>query len=361
MPEERDDFERTEEPTPRRREEAKKRGQVARSRYLIPTATLLAATLVLYWAGPHLLLRWGRLSLACFSLAGKRQDLLWEDLWTLFFHSGLLLLPILAPLLAAVAVGGVGGGLLQTGFLWSLEPLRPDLSRLNPLGGLRRLLGLEALAEFLKALLSIGCLGALGFFFLSSQVPFLSSLPSLEVPSTLYYGAQRAVRILGGGLGILFVLSTLDYLFQRWRTETRLRMSRRELKEELREQEGDPLMKSRLKSLRQRQARQRMMQEVPRADVVITNPQELAVALCYRMEEMAAPRVVAKGAGFLAHKIRDLARKNGVPIVENRPLARLLYRTVEVGQEVPESLYRAVAEVLAYVYRLRQEVWQGQP
>jgi flagellar biosynthetic protein FlhB len=149
-------------------------------------------------------------------------------------------------------------------------------------------------------------------------------------------------------------LAGLDYLYQRWRTESQLRMSRHEIKEEMREQEGDPQLKGHLRSLRQKMSRRRLAADVAKADVVITNPTELAVALRYRAGEMSAPRVLGKGAGFIAQRIREIAREKGIPIVENKPLARLLYRQVDAGREIPEALYRAVAEVLAYVYRLRR-------
>jgi flagellar biosynthetic protein FlhB len=149
-------------------------------------------------------------------------------------------------------------------------------------------------------------------------------------------------------------LAAMDYLFQRWRTEKRLRMSRQEIKQEMREQEGDPFLKAQLKSMRLKLARRRMMRDVAKADVVITNPTELAVALRYRASEMSAPRILGKGAGYIAQKIREVARERNIAIVENKPLAQLLYRQVDVGQEIPAGLYRAVAEVLAYVYRLRR-------
>jgi flagellar biosynthetic protein FlhB len=354
MPEERDDFERTEEPTPRRREEARKKGQVAKSRNLIPAAMLLAAALVLRFAGEELVVRMERLFVGFFSLVAARTAITQEDLVSLSLESGLLFLPVLVPLFISVTLAGVGGGFLQTGFLWTVEPLRLDLTRINPLAGLRRLFGLEAVAELTKALLSIVCLGTLGFLFLYTNLTAFATLTSLEVPEIVLYGSRKGRWLMEAGVGVMAALAGLDYLYQRWRTEVRLRMSRHELKEELREQEGDPLIKSRLKSLRQKLARQRMMAEAARADVVITNPQRLAVALRYHPGEMAAPRVVAKGAGFLASKIREIAREKGIPLVENKPLAQLLYRLVAVGQEIPETLYRAVAEVLAYVYRLRQ-------
>ena len=320
---------------------------------LIPTATLLAGLLVLRFVGTSLLERLARLSATFLSVAGSRHEILPQDVLALSLQCGLLLVPVLAPLFTGIVLAGVGGGLLQTGFLWTAEPLRPDLSRLSPAAGLKRLFSVEAGAELLKALLAVALLGTLGFYLLRREIGPLASLTSVEIPNVLRYGSHRAARVVGACVGAMAVLSSVDYLFQRWRTEVKLRMSRQELKEEMREQEGDPLVRSRVKSLRQKQARQHTLEAAARADVVITNPTELAVAVQYRSQQMSAPRVVAKGAGFIAGKIREVARAKGIPIVENRPLARLLYRTVEVGQVIPESLYRAVAEVLAYVYRLR--------
>lgn len=354
MPEEKGHFERTEEPTPRRREEARKKGQVAKSRSLIPAVTLLAATCMLYFIAVELLVKMESLFRGCFFLTARTESLAPEDVFSLLLESSLLFLPVLLPLFAGVVAAGVGGGVLQTGFLWTTEPLRPDWSRLNPLAGLRRLCSGEAAVELIKALASVMCLGGLGGVVLFMRLPAVASLSTLEVVDIVRYGGREGGWLLTAGVGVMAALAGLDYAYQRWRTGVRLRMSRHEVKEEMREHEGDPLIKSRLKSIRQRLARQRMMTDAARADVVVTNPQRLAVALRYRPAEMAAPKVVAKGAGFVARKIREIAREKGIPLVENKPLAQLLYRLVEVGEEIPETLYRAVAEVLAYVYRLRQ-------
>jgi flagellar biosynthetic protein FlhB len=354
MAEERDNLERSEEPTAKRQEEARKKGQVARSRALIPTAALLGATVVLPFAGKELMVSMGRLFHGFFALAGEPRELSQQDLFALSLQSGRLFLPVLVPLFAGVVLAGVGGGFLQTGLLWTTATLRPDFSRLNPLTGLRRLLGFEAVAELGKALLEILCLGVLGCVFFRGHLAALASLPNLEVSDILLYGSREGLWLLKAGVAVMAVLASLDYVVQRWRTQTQLRMSRQEIKEEMREQEGDPLLKGRLKSLRQKMARQRMMAAVPKADVVITNPTELAIALRYSLTDMTAPRVVAKGAGFIAGRIREIAREHSIPLMENKPLARLLYRQVEIGHEIPETLYRAVADVLAYVFRLRQ-------
>lgn len=354
MAEEQETFEKTEEPTPKRREDARQKGQVTKSKNVTLAATLLAATLVLYFVGWQLLVRLGRLFIGFFSLAGIREELAHGDVVALSINSGLLLLPVFIPLFAGVTLIAIGAGFLQTSFLWTLEPLTPDLKRLDPLAGLRRMFSPEAAARLVESLLSVLSLGAVGFFFLYSDIAGISSLISLGVRGMIVYVSKEGILLLALGVMVMVALATLDYFFQRSRTEKKLRMSRQELKEELRQQEGDPLIRTRLRSLRQKMARQRMMADVAKADVIIVNPQELAVALRYQIDGMAAPQVVGKGAGFIAHKIREVARQNGIPLVENRPLARLLYQLVDVGQQIPDSLYRAVAEVLAYVYRLRR-------
>ncbi|MBI4522658.1 MAG: EscU/YscU/HrcU family type III secretion system export apparatus switch protein [Deltaproteobacteria bacterium] len=353
MADEREDFQRTEEPTPRRREEARKKGEVAHSRNLIPAATLFAGVLVLNYVGETLIERIGRIFVGFFSRAGDLTELGSKDIFALSHESGRLFLPVIIPLFGSVVLAGMMSGLCQTGFLFTTETLRPNFARVNPLNGLRRLFGADAAIEFVKAFLSLICLGALGFFVLYPSILKLSSLVGVPAGDVITYGGREALRLLGAGAVIIGVTAGLEYLVQRWRVEARLRMSRQELKEELREHEGDPVTKARLRGLMQKQARRRMMADVAKADVIITNPQELAVALRYHAGEMNAPRVVAKGAGWIAKNIREIARKKSIAIVENKPLAQLLYRSVNVGQEIPENLYRVVAEVLAYVYRLR--------
>lgn len=354
MADERDDFERSEEPTPKRRDDARNKGQVAKSRLLIPSFGLVFFVLVIHFLGTELTMRLGRLVVGFFALASDRTDLAREDLINLTLTSGVVLVTVLLPIFVGLTVVEFGGGIVQTGFLWTTEPLRPNFSRLNPLTGILRLFSLETGAELIKTLLCVAGLGTLGVGFLSAHTAALSALTSLDVRAIVSYCSEQGVQLLKLSVGTLTVFAIFDYLFQRWQLERQLRMSRQEIKEELREQEGDPQIKSRVKNIRLQIARQRMMTDVAKADVVVTNPEELAVAIRYRASESTAPRVVAKGAGYVARQIRAVARTHGIPIAENKPVARLLYRTVEVGKEIPESLYRAVAEVLAYVYRLRR-------
>ncbi len=350
----RDDLERTEEPTPKRRDEARKKGQFAKSRYLIPAATLIALAVALRFGGEELMVRMERCLVAFFGAAGNGKQLATEDLIELSTQAGLLFAPILLPFFGTVVLVGLGSGFVQTGFVMAAEPLRFDLSRVSPVAGFRRLFSLEAAAELVKAVLFIVGLGVLGGVYLYSDLPALVSLSDLTAEDIILYASREGAVLTAWVIAAMGALAGLDYLYQRWRTEAQLRMSRQEVKEEMREQEGDPQLKGRLKSLRQKMSRRRMTAEVAKADVVITNPTELAIALRYRAGEMSAPRVLGKGAGYIAEKIREIAREKGIPIVENKPLARLLYRQVDVGQDIPEMLYRAVAEVLAYVYKLRR-------
>jgi flagellar biosynthetic protein FlhB len=347
-------FDKTEEATPKRQEEARGKGQFPRSRYLIPALTLGAIAVALRFAGEELMVRLERCVVGFFAAAASSRPLAGEDLSDLATQSVLLFAPVLLPVFAGVTLIGLAGGFLQSGFTLAAEPLRLDFSRVNPLKGLRRLCGIDALSESVKAILIIVCLSALGTVSLYADMPVLITLSGMSAEEIFLYASRESARLTGWIVGAIAALAGIDYLFQRWRTAAQLRMSRHEIKEELREQEGDPQVKGQLKSLRQKFLRRRMTAEVAGADVVITNPTHLAVALRYRADEMSAPRVVGKGAGFIAEKIREIARAKNIPIVENKPLARLLYSQVEVGRDIPETLYRAVAEVLAYVYGLKR-------
>jgi len=348
-----DDLEKSEEATPKRREDARKQGQFPKSKSLIPAATLAAVVIALKLGGEQLMERLARCAIGFFSAAGTMKQLGKEDMVALSLETGLLFAPVLLPIFAGIVITGMGSGFLQAGFALASEPLRFDLNRLSPVAGFRRLFSLDSVAESVKAVLFIVGLGCIGGVFLFGELPALASLSTLAASDIVTYASRDGAVLSAWIVGAMAALTGFDYLYQRWHTEKQLRMSRQEIKEEMREQEGDPLLKSHLKGLRQRLSRRRMMNEVAKADVVITNPTQLAIALRYRADEMGAPRVLAKGAGFIAEKIREVARSKGIPIVENKPLARLLYQQVEIGREIPETLYRAVAGVLAYVYRLR--------
>jgi flagellar biosynthetic protein FlhB len=350
----RDDLERSEEATPKRREEARAKGQFPRSRLLIPAATLVAIAISLRLGGEALAIALKRCVIGFINAAGNFRSFAAADVIQLAGEAGLALAPAMLACLAAVVAAGLAGGFLQSGFVLASESLRVDFSRINPLSGFQRLFSLDAVGEMAKAVLLLLGLSLVGVIFLYADLDRLAALSSLGPAEIFFYAGRKGGELIAWIVGAVGALAGLDYLYQHWRTERQLRMSRQEVKEEMREQEGDPQLKGRLRTLRQKFSRQRMTAEVAKADVVITNPTHLAVALRYRAGEAGAPRLIGKGAGFIAEKIREIARTRGIPIVENKPLARRLYQQVEVGREIPEKLYRAVAEVLAYVYRLRR-------
>lgn len=351
MAEERDD-ERTEPATPRRREEARSRGQVARSADLSAAAVLLAAVLALEVFGRDFAGGLGAaLSGVLGGLAGFEGD---RDTLLLQFGGafGSALFGLL-PLVAAVVAAALAVGLAQTGFLFTTQPLAPDLERLNPTSGFARMFSLRAAARGLAGVLKILAVGAVAGLTIWAERARLLELGARPFEEIAGAAAALSLTLALRAALALAVVGILDYGWQRWRHEQDLRMSKREIREELRRYEGDPRTKERRRAVQRRLALGRMMDQIPEATVVVTNPTHLAVALKYEAKAMRAPVVVAKGADLLAARIREIAAAHDVPLVERKELARALYRGVEVGQTVPAELYQAVAEILAYVYRLK--------
>jgi flagellar biosynthetic protein FlhB len=260
---------------------------------------------------------------------------------------------LVLPIAAAGFVAGVLGSVVQFGFLFTWTPLEPELNRINPLSGFQRIFSISSLVEGAKSVGKLVAVVTVTYLMLRTQLFGSSSMSDLESGEFLAYMSSTAFRLVGGVCVGLFVVAALDFAYQKYRYRQSLMMSKQELKQEHKQREGDPLLKARIRSLQREMARKRMMQDVPKADVIVTNPTHIAVALKYDAEKMAAPRVVAKGADLVAQRIKEVARKNGIPLVENVPLARALHKSVKVGGSVPRSLYQAVAEVLAYVYRLK--------
>jgi flagellar biosynthetic protein FlhB len=251
---------------------------------------------------------------------------------------------------------GTGAHVLQTGWVWSTERLRWDLGRLDPIAGLKRMVSLRATVELAKALFKIAAIGSVVYWNLKEEILAIPLMLQMETGAAFFMAGRMALTVTAWVAGAMVVLAVADYGYQRWQLSQDLRMSRQEVKQEQKETEGDPLIRSRIRSLQRQAARRRMMAEVPKSDVVITNPSHLAVALRYDGVRMAAPVVVAKGAGFIAERIRQIAAEHGVPIIENKPIARSLHKLVEVGREIPVELYQAVAEILALVLRARGKV-----
>lgn len=352
MADDSDDSQKTEEPTPKKLREAREKGEVARSQEVNHWFIILAFATTVGLLAPIFLAQLGRAMLPFLEqphqivLGGDSARLVLADL--LWDVAKALALPFAATIAAALAANALQGGILV-----SAESLKPKLEKLSPLAGAKRLFGQRALVEFAKGVLKLSLVGTIITLLVMPRWQTYMDLPELSIEQLLLLLRQEALRVLIGVLAAMTAIAGADYMFQRFKTMQKLRMSRQEVKDEMRQSEGDPMIKARLRQLRQERARQRMMAAVPGADVVVTNPTHFAVALKYEGEVMNAPRVVAKGVDFMAQKIREVARENGVPLVENRPLARALYDGVEIDQEVPPAHYKAVAEVIGYVMRLR--------
>jgi flagellar biosynthetic protein FlhB len=347
---------RTERATPKRKEEARRKGQIALSRDAAAAAAILGSIGLLYWmampgVGSLIAILQGWLTMATDEAARRALSL--DHVHILLRRIGAEVFVLLAPFMGGIAVVGIGANLAQTGFLWRREALQPDITRLNPITGFSRLCSLRALTESFKALLKIAAIGGTGFFAIRQELARFPELTQYDL-----HGLLLAVGWITLKASLLMacaaaVIGVLDYAYQRYEWERSLRMTKEEIREEQRESEGDPMLRARVRTVQKEMARRRMMTAVPTADVVVTNPTELAVALQYKPDRMAAPIVVAKGAGFVAARIREIARQHGIPIVENKPVARALFKLVEIDREVPADLYRAVAEILAFVYRVR--------
>lgn len=347
-----DKSQKTEEPTPKRLQEARDRGEVARSQEVNHWFILLGFTIVVGLAAPFVVDRIGT-SLRPFverphalELGGPTgQAMIRESLWGV---ATALAIPF-----GLMVVLAIAAGLVQFGLIFSAQPLAPKLSKISPIAGFKRIYGLRALVEFAKGIAKISLVGAVIAILMWPERAKIASLVDLETAAMLAVLQGEAVRVLIGVLAVMTVIAGLDFLYQRHKHTEQLRMTRQEVRDEMKQSEGDPMIKSRLRQIRAERARRRMMSAVPTADVVVTNPTHYAVALKYDPETMGAPRVVAKGVDHIALRIRETAEKHEVPLVENRPLARALHEAVEIEQEIPPEHYRAVAEIIGYVMRLR--------
>ena len=335
---------RSESATPRRIERAREDGQVALSREASGFAALLSASVVIFLALPPLGLE---LLKAMRAVLERGHEL------TMGGAAAVLLWPaakLIAPIAAAAGIGALAATLLQTGGLVSAKPLAPSLGKLNPGAALKRLFGPEGLAELLRSLVKLGLVGAALWFALGDPASLQSVL---QQPAGAMLGlvAEHAYRLVGAALAAFAGVAVFDLLWVRFRHLRKLRMTRQELRQEMRDSEGDPHLRARRRQIRESRARHRMITDVPRAAVVITNPTHYAVALAYGGSE-AAPKLVAKGADEVAARIRAAAEAAGVPLVANPPLARALHR-LEIGAEIPAEHYQAVAEIIAFVWRRR--------
>jgi flagellar biosynthetic protein FlhB len=336
--------ERTEKATPRRRQKAREKGQVARSREIISISAMAGIIFIFYFAGEVFIRNLSEMMGSLLRLQYGRDPV--TVLRLTFFEMPRLF----GPFLGIVFVFAIMGGVIQGSFV--TKPLELDIERLNPLNGLKGIFSLNGLMNFIKSLCKFVFGGIVFYFIFKKTLFFIPSLSAMDIRQIQVVSAKIVAKSVLYAFGLFLIFAILDFINEKWRYERSIRMTKAEIKEEHRETEGDPLIKAKVRSLQREMARLRMMQEVPKATVVITNPTHIAVALRYKSKEMEAPKVIAKGAGYIAEKIKMIAREHGIPIVEDKPLARALYK-LKIDSFIPEELYRAVAKILAYIYKLR--------
>jgi flagellar biosynthesis protein FlhB len=346
--------ERTEQGTPKRREEAREKGRVAKSREVSSVAGLAACLIYFYFNATGLLEKLSAIMTSTLRSAGRVTisiDNVQVLLASLLFKVFILLLPIFI----VVFIIGILANVVQVGALFAPSAIQPELSKIDPLKGLQRLFSMTSFVELIKNILKMIIIGMVSYFVIQNEVKGFFPLAEQTVWEIFLYLGKITFKILLTTCWVLIILAIMDYVYQRWEYEKGLRMSRQEIKEEFKNSDGDPAIKARIKRLQREMSRKRMMAAVPKADVIITNPTHLAVAIRYDQNTSIAPCVVAKGAGFIAEKIRTIGRENNIPVVENKPLAQVLYKMVRLDEMIPENLYRSVAEVLAFVYNIKKQ------
>jgi flagellar biosynthesis protein FlhB len=343
--------EKSEQPSERRREQAREQGNFARSVDVNAAAVLMGAAMALWMLGPFCgarLLEMMRSGLSADAWLTTDAETIVVTLQQLAIWVGITVVP----LMGISALGALASSLSQTGFAVVPSALEPKFERLDPIQGFQRLFSLASLVRLAGSLLKISCVAVVAWTYLTSHQDEIMQLPHQELSHLLPFVGSAIVELSFYLALTLLGLAVLDYGYQYWQHEQDLRMSLKELKDEYKESEGDPLIRSKRREIQRKMAERKDLRSVPTADVVITNPTELAIAIKYDPLTMPAPTVVAKGAGEIAAQIRRLAAKHGIPIIERKPLARALYRDVKVGQPVPVELYGVFVEILAYVYRI---------
>lgn len=344
---------KTEQATDSRREDFRKRGQVAMTRELGTALVFLASAGLLYVMARFFFTNIAEVfnvafgaSMLKFVKAGEYSDLLW-------FAGGKILL-LVSPVMFGTLVIGVASTLVQTGFLQVEDALSMNLGRLNPMSAIGRIFSMKGIGELVKSMLKMIVVCWTMYLLLKSEIHMIPYLSTLSIPEIFAYLGRVIFKLLMGTGIFMLVIAVADYFFQRWQLEKEMMMSKQEIKEEHKSREGDPMIKARIRKIQREVSQRKMMQNIPKADVIITNPTHIAVALRYS-DKLPAPQLIGKGADFMAEKIKELAKQHNIPVIENKPLARTIFKTMKVGQVIPRELFVAVAEILSYVFRLKRK------
>ncbi|CAH1211141.1 MULTISPECIES: flagellar biosynthesis protein FlhB [Paenibacillus] len=344
--------EKTEKATPKKRQDTRKKGQVAKSMEVSGAAILLCAFLVMLVFSDFYKERIVRLFTDIF-INRLSMDITSENVVAMMMRYGIEVLLLLAPVFLVVVLVALIVNYIQVGFLMIGEGLKPKLEKLDPIKGFKNIFSLRSLVEFAKSILKMLIIGYLVYSTIIGYQSEIASLAHVSLDAILHFAAKLVMDLGIKTAVALMVLAIFDYIYQKYEYEKNIRMSKQDIKDEYKKMEGDPLIKGKIRERQRRMAMQRMMQEVPNADVIITNPTHFAVALKYEGSEMEAPQVIAKGQDYVALRIKEIAKENGVITMENKPLARALFQRAEIGDAIPADLFQAVAEVLAYVYKLK--------
>lgn len=346
------DGEKTEEPTAKKRADAKKKGQVGKSQELSTAFVLLIGFFILRVLWEYIYTEIHNYMVYIYSNIVQTIDT--ETVINLFLSIVLLFLRTAFPVMVAVMLIGLAINFYQVGLNFNTEAIGFKLDKLNPINGFGRIFSKRSLVELVKSLFKIAIIGFFLYNYLKDEIPFMPEYIYLDLPTSLKKMAELIFGMAFQVIAVIIILGVLDFAYQKWQTTQDLKMTKQEVKDEAKQSEGDPQIKGKIKQKQRQMAMARMMQEVPKADVIVTNPTHFAVALSYH-KGMVAPVVLAKGQDYVALRIKDIGREHNVAIVENKPLARALYASTEVGDIVPPELYQSVAEVLAYVYRLKHK------
>lgn len=350
-----DKHEKTQSATPKRRKEAREKGQVAKSSDLSP-AVLLLVTVFSFSLLANFLYQNITEMMKEFYTSINTITINANNLSAFFLSVTYKFMVIMLPIFALTVVIALIANYAQVGFLLTGKPVKPDWGKISPAKGFKRIFSMKAFVELLKSLFKITVIGYLVYSILINSYPVLISTADMEIINIFQTIGSLAYELGIKSAFVLLTMALIDYVYQRHDFEKSIKMSVKEVKDELKQQEGDPLIKARIKQRQRQLAMQRMMQDVPAADVIITNPTHLAVALKYDRKKMGAPKVLAKGERLIAQKIKKIAEENSVPVIEDKPLAQALFRSVKIGFEIPGELFQAVAEILALVYKLNRRI-----
>ena len=352
---EEDDASKTEEPTEKKLADAKRKGSVAQSQEIKSWAILLGASGLLIFLAP-IMANGVRITAKPFIESPHAIDFNFGELRNVFIQISADIFLILAPLMGVMVVLAIAANIGQFGLTFSSEKVKPDLSKINLIKGTKKVLSLRSIVEFIKGIFKLLLVSIVAFGLSIPMLGDVQLLPQMDFLFSLQRIYEIAIVLVLGTVGVMTVLAFLDFLYQRQTFMKQMRMTKQEVKDENKQQEGDPQVKARIRQIRMERARERMMQAVKDADVVITNPTHFAIALKYDLGEMDAPVCIAKGVDHLAFAIRREAEEHDVPIIENPPLARALYDTVELDEEIPTEHFKAVAEVIGFVMRQRGDI-----